>query len=167
MDTQSTYETAPATIMLATHCAACGRPLVDSVSVESGMGPECREKYGRWPAEIDRVAVNRLVHEIAMEQACDFGHASALHMLGAVRIVSRVANRFATVLTETEGDTVLVWSPRYDERLVDVMKRVPRQWDAARKCYVVQAGFKPSLWRALQSLSGWGYGPKGPFKLGT
>ena len=40
------YENAPATRMLATHCAACGRPLVDATSVETGMGPVCRERYG-------------------------------------------------------------------------------------------------------------------------
>lgn len=27
----SNYENAPATVMLATHCAMCARPLVDSV----------------------------------------------------------------------------------------------------------------------------------------
>jgi len=40
------YETAPATKMLATRCACCSRPLLDTVSVESGVGPDCRKKYG-------------------------------------------------------------------------------------------------------------------------
>ena len=40
------YENAPSTILLATHCAACNRPLRDAQSVEAGMGPDCREKYG-------------------------------------------------------------------------------------------------------------------------
>jgi len=40
------YENAPATVLLATHCACCGRPLVDAVSVEAGMGPHCRAKHG-------------------------------------------------------------------------------------------------------------------------
>lgn len=39
------YEDAKATKMLATHCAACGRPLVDASSVEYGVGPVCRKKY--------------------------------------------------------------------------------------------------------------------------
>lgn len=38
------YETAPSTILLATHCALCARPLGDAYSVEVGMGPVCREK---------------------------------------------------------------------------------------------------------------------------
>lgn len=40
------YEAAPATRMLATHCAACARPLVDAKSVETGMGPDCRKRHG-------------------------------------------------------------------------------------------------------------------------
>lgn len=39
------YEDAKSTKMLATRCAACGRPLRDATSVEAGMGPVCREKY--------------------------------------------------------------------------------------------------------------------------
>lgn len=42
----TTYENAPATKMLATACACCGRPLVDAVSVETGVGPDCRKKHG-------------------------------------------------------------------------------------------------------------------------
>lgn len=36
---------APAYALLATHCACCGRPLKDSVSVTRGIGPECFGKY--------------------------------------------------------------------------------------------------------------------------
>lgn len=42
----STYEIAPSTILLATHCALCGRPLRDADSVERGVGPDCAEKHG-------------------------------------------------------------------------------------------------------------------------
>ena len=42
----ATYESAPSTILLATHCACCNRPLRDAVSVEAGMGPDCRDKHG-------------------------------------------------------------------------------------------------------------------------
>lgn len=40
------YENAPATLLVATCCACCARPLVDAVSVETGVGPECRKKHG-------------------------------------------------------------------------------------------------------------------------
>ncbi len=41
-----TYENAPSTRLLATHCACCGRPLRDAPSVERGVGPDCAAKYG-------------------------------------------------------------------------------------------------------------------------
>lgn len=41
-----TYENAPSTKLLATHCACCGRALRDAKSVERGVGPDCAEKYG-------------------------------------------------------------------------------------------------------------------------
>lgn len=40
------YENAPATALVASHCACCSRPLVDAISVEAGVGPECRRKHG-------------------------------------------------------------------------------------------------------------------------
>lgn len=43
---QPGYENAPATQLLASYCACCSRPLVDSISVEAGIGPVCREKHG-------------------------------------------------------------------------------------------------------------------------
>jgi hypothetical protein len=63
----SDYENAPATAMLATHCCCCHRPLVDSKSVEMGIGPDCRAKYGfdiPVSGEARRKA-NKIVHKIA------------------------------------------------------------------------------------------------------
>lgn len=40
------YTAAPACEMLATHCCVCGLPLLDALSVELGIGPICRKKYG-------------------------------------------------------------------------------------------------------------------------
>lgn len=58
------YENAPATRMIAVYCACCSRPLVDSVSVEAGVGPECRKKHGYAEAqgEPDWSAVFAAVH---------------------------------------------------------------------------------------------------------
>jgi len=40
------YEDSPATKMLAVHCCCCGTALLDAVSVEAGIGPDCRKKHG-------------------------------------------------------------------------------------------------------------------------
>jgi len=45
------YENAPSTVLLASCCAICGRALRDAVSVEAGIGPDCREKYGYGEAQ--------------------------------------------------------------------------------------------------------------------
>jgi hypothetical protein len=45
------YELAPSTALVATDCALCGHPLRDAVSVEIGVGPICRKKYGYTEAQ--------------------------------------------------------------------------------------------------------------------
>jgi len=39
------YTDAAACKLLATHCVVCRRPLLDAVSVERGIGPDCFKKY--------------------------------------------------------------------------------------------------------------------------
>lgn len=115
------YETAPATQLVATDCACCGRPLVDAVSVETGIGPVCREKYGFLDevtssvealAEAQtilgatlsiegldaRSAANKIVHFIAAHESdahalarCQAG--VALVKIGFVRLAARLCER--------------------------------------------------------------------------
>jgi Family of unknown function (DUF6011) len=61
------YQDAPATKIMATHCACCGKPLLDAKSVEIGIGPVCRKKYG-YGADVPedaRKAANVLIHALA------------------------------------------------------------------------------------------------------
>lgn len=91
------YENSPACKLVATNCACCGAPLVDAISVETGMGPVCREKHGFYKPDLEvdilaivaalavalpeelyvatvkgistsREAANKLVHRAAIEQ---------------------------------------------------------------------------------------------------
>lgn len=57
---EHSYEEAPATKFLATHCCVCGRFLLEAESVETGIGPICRAKYG-----YDKVAVSAAVKDEA------------------------------------------------------------------------------------------------------
>lgn len=92
------YVNSPACVLVATNCACCGLPLVDAISVETGMGPVCREKHRFYQpdTEVDLIAVvtalavvlppdlyvtmvkgvetarqaaNKLVHRAAVEQS--------------------------------------------------------------------------------------------------
>ena len=75
------YENAPATLLLATHCCLCGRPLVDAESVECGIGPHCRkdkssdatpdwgavaDQLSLWVAEAPMDDARRIMFETAM-----------------------------------------------------------------------------------------------------
>ncbi len=57
------YENSPACKLIATTCCCCGHPLVDAVSVEAGIGPDCRKKWGYVEAQLepDWVAYDALI----------------------------------------------------------------------------------------------------------
>lgn len=91
------YESAPATMMLATNCACCARPLVDAQSVETGVGPICREKYlvADKVSPEARAEGNKLVHRIAtLQKGTEVIQAVArLKELGFVHVVERINKR--------------------------------------------------------------------------
>ncbi len=63
------YTAAPACTMLATNCCVCNRPLLDAVSVQMGIGPECRKKYmgkGQGASEAARTEANQIVYQLAL-----------------------------------------------------------------------------------------------------
>jgi hypothetical protein len=173
------YEQAPATKLLATHCAVCGRPLVDARSVELGIGPDCRKKHGYneadgpcdWPAVLDtlgnsdlaplfiddkadesRRLANLVVHHIAAAptSAGIPNLINALRALGFQKLSNRIAERLCIVKIEVTRDYISVVTP-YSERAVECMRLVPgRRWDRDSKSSLVPVAAKPELWRALQ-----------------
>jgi hypothetical protein len=173
------YENAPATELVATSCACCGRPLVDATSVETGVGPICREKHGfadaQWPPNWDRVApilaelgvtygggedpreiCNRIVHRIACEIDTPEVVArliEAVSGLGYVTLASRVAERYhgkLSVLVDEESGEYLLRSP-YSPELVDGLRTIRgRRWDREEKIWRLPAGARRKLWDALK-----------------
>jgi hypothetical protein len=171
------YETAPATKMLATFCACCSLPLVDAVSVETGVGPDCRKKHGfakpdtevpydaacTLVAEVPegaeivagtstvRELVNRLVYRIARDQsgAHVLTWTNAVRTLGYTKLAARIAKRLAAVEIEAEGDVYLVRA-RFSDVHLAAMRRVPgRRWDRENKCDRVPEASKAALLEAL------------------
>ena len=168
------HESAPATLLLATNCAACGRPLVDAVSAEMGIGPICRDRLGLENCADDelRAQANKIVWRIAREhdklRIAD--HAARLHLLGftalAKRIIQRIAGR-PSVNIEREDDLIIV-KTRFDEEAVALMRRVRgRRWDSERKVNTFPASSASELLDALrQAFPGeTAVGPKGKFVL--
>ena len=60
---------------VATNCVCCGRALSDAPSIEAGMGPHCREKYGydvaQEPADIEAAMEIVAPHRDALELPAD------------------------------------------------------------------------------------------------
>lgn len=105
------YENAPATKLLATACACCGRALVDAVSVETGIGPDCREKYGvTFDTTNDaHVEANALVFQVArkgMTAESARPIFDRLAALGFSVLADRIAKRFRTEVTRVDVEAL-------------------------------------------------------------
>jgi len=190
----STYENAPATLLLATSCCCCGRPLVDAISVETGVGPECRKRYGfneaQGPADWDAVAkfaegldfpcsggdarkaVNVLVHRVAVGTAGDVVKTvGAIGALGYTKLAARLASRVAKVTITVEGEDLAIVTA-YSEESVNALRSVPgRRWvkneggRGGKTTFPLSS--RRALFNALTSLfpGAYGVGPKGMFQF--
>lgn len=165
------YESAPATLLVATQCAVCARPLVDSESVNTGMGPECRKKHGYTidaPADARNTA-NRLVHGIALDRnsldslkACD-----TLESLGFTKLAAILRKRIASIVVTITDGRYAVKTP-YNPDTVDAMRRIPgRRWDAEGKVNTFPASSARELFDLLKRYhaGALAIGPKGPFQV--
>jgi hypothetical protein len=171
------YEDAPATAMLATHCAVCGRPLVDAASVEAGIGPDCRRKhgYGEQIAPEARAEANRLVHGIAVERHARTPDAAKIvkaiadvHALGLVALARVLADRLATVKIDGCDDGRYEVRTPYSEDAAAAFRTVcGRRWDCERKVNTFPADARGSLWAVLKALyaGSIAVGPRGPFVI--
>jgi hypothetical protein len=169
----TTYESAPAARMLATFCAACGRPLCDAASVEAGMGPDCRDKYGVTSLdEASRKEANQLVYQIALDQTGPEVAAALakLRQLGADaladRITKRLASEYAVVIND-EGARFSLKAP-YNPDLVNDLRRIEgRRWEAARKLTTFPNNAKAAVWAVIKRhyAGRRGLGPKGEFTI--
>jgi hypothetical protein len=157
------YEAAPATALVATHCALCGRPLVDAESVERGIGPVCADKYGAaaGPTE-NRATANQLIWEIAAQPAANDVPAkvSALRVLGYARVADRIAERLVpdmgTIRVAYEGNRLVIDPEGLSDdafgALLTVLRSVPgRRWEPSRKVNTVPVSQKRALWDGLRA----------------
>lgn len=164
------YVNAPATRMLAINCAVCGRPLVDSISVETGIGPECRKKYGYnvvVPEEV-RAEANQIVHAIAVEQGglTVAQAANRLRGIGFVKLADTILRRVSDVTIYDAGDGYRV-TFRFNADAVDDLRRVPgRRWfPKPEKMWYVPYSSRRELheWLRRNFQGAVIMGPKGPF----
>lgn len=149
------YETLNSTRILATRCAVCARPLRDAVSVELGIGPDCREKYGYSECinEGNRERANQLIYLVADAQTGieAVTAARALKELGFVKLASKIATRLFDVRIERIAPGTLAISTPYTQAGVDAFRQVPgRQWNKELCANVVPEANKNQVWAALK-----------------
>lgn len=177
----SDYENAPATKMLSANCAVCGRPLVDAISVEMGIGPECRKEYDGGITAAVQSEANKIVHGAAL--AAGLGRinevlaaADKVEALGLAVLANKMRRRFKSAerLAEIEIEgpfdgTYRVVTPyrrKESARFVAAWRAVPgRRW--VNGANLIPAGSKNALWALLKEFFGGRYvkGPKGVFRI--
>jgi hypothetical protein len=153
------YENAPATKLLATHCCICGRPLVEALSIETGIGPICREESGY---DVDaapeaRATVNAIVYRIAAGIPLDelIPAIETIRAFGFAKLADTLLKRKATVTIEDRGDGTLAVHTPYHSDFVSRLKTVTpwRKWSPEIKAWVISRGGEDTarkLWTAIK-----------------
>ena len=174
------YENAVATKMLATHCVACGRALVDAVSVEMGIGPECRDGNDGGIPDDKREAANAFVFKaaIAAQEGRVFevmALADKVQELGLAGLADKVRRRFneaavkAEITIEEKDGMYTVDTPfrrKDSDAFVNAWRQVPgRRWKDGKN--VVPVASKNELYALLKRFFGgrFAMGPKGAFRI--
>lgn len=173
----SGYQSAPATARLATRCCICARPLLDAVSVERGIGPECRKKHLRGTHQLPeaiRAEGNRIIAQAALD-AEDFdvpaiiNHATRLRELGFATVADKMMARFIDISIEDKDGKLHVRHPFMLSANPDWGRLFPGSWRQEIKARVVvndTPNKRRLMWLLATHFPGkWAMGPKGPFKL--
>jgi hypothetical protein len=174
------YTAAPACQLLATNCCCCGRPLVDSVSVELGIGPECRggDNAGidsHTQSECNRITLAAAVAaqrgDIVAVRACS----EAIRAMGLDGLADKIGKRFVNAerlakITIVEDGAVLRVKTPYKRSsstdFVNAWRNIPgRRWFNGAN--VVPVTSKAQLWALLKQYfpGEFGKGPQGVFKI--
>ena len=84
---------APSSLLVAVFCGACGLPLVDAVSIETGIGPVCRRKHGyeNTQADANWPLARLLLGPVACLDMAEVGESRDWAHAVANRICHRVA----------------------------------------------------------------------------
>jgi len=174
------YENAPATKMLATNCVICGRPLCDAISVQLGVGPECRKEYDGGISEDIRAKANELVFKAAIvaqngEIASVQRYAEEIRKLGLDKLANKVgkrfrnADRYTEIVLSVEGGDYRVETPfrrGAKKEFIDAWRKIPGRRFRNNANYVPLVQ-KQALWKLLRRFFGGKFakGPKGLFRI--
>lgn len=157
------YENSPACLLLATHCACCGRALVDAKSVETGVGPECRKRHGYATAEgCPDWAVTLSALGAAAEADARFGELAfkVVGLMGDTRVAANlVMHRIAAAQTGAAVGHLVValrglGYRKMAERTADRLGSVLVEVDAATGVHAVFAPYSVEFTDAMRKVPG-------------
>jgi hypothetical protein len=174
------YLDAPATKLANTFCCCCGKKLGDSLSIELGIGPECRDGNDEGLTAEQQTACNKLTHAAAVAaQRGDIEHVRAIaeeiRAIGLSNLADKVSERFvnaerlAKIVITQDGNMLRVQTPykrSAGQDFVNAWRNVPgRRWSNGAN--VVPVTSKPQLWALLKQYfpGEFGKGPNGVFKI--
>jgi hypothetical protein len=177
------YENSPACKMLASQCAICGRPLVDAVSIQRGMGAECYDHiegdFVNVPDAVRKQA-NELVFKAAIaaqngEISTVQGYAEQIRALGLDKLANKVgkrfrnADRYTEIVLSVEGGDYRVETPfrrGAKKEFIDAWRKIPGRRFRNNANYVPLVQ-KQALWKLLRRFFGGKFakGPKGLFRI--
>ena len=174
------YQDATSTKLLFSNCVVCGRPLVDAISVEHGIGPECRKGQNFGINEETQKACNKLVYEASVN--CMAGKidrvnecADAIQELGLNELASKIRKRFknarknVSIEVKEQGDYYSVKTPfRRGEKdaFIQAWRDIKgRIYENGRNYIPVDK--KTELWNVLKKFfpGKYGEGDKGIFRI--
>ena len=183
------YTAAPACALLATRCCVCSRPLVDSRSVETGIGPICAEKFGyggegEGLSQEARSEANALVYKIAAQQTGVSVVVALVRLreLGFSRLAARIWERVAALATVVIEEAPLSPAARpgalpllrvsapYVEAATSDWRAIPgRRFDRETKANLVPSTQRAALWALLRAHypGAVGVSPRGAFVIST
>lgn len=124
--------------LFATHCLCCGRPLVDAISVETGVGPVCRQRYeyDRHTNREDQLIANRLIHEAALNDTPDkrlLEIAEDLDTLNYKGVATKIRDRF-------------VQNPVAHHRIAFTITREPAIFGRGQRAHTMEAFVIKNTW---------------------
>ena len=176
------YENATATKLLATKCCCCGRPHVDSISVELGIGPESRNGTRGGISKSAQEACNRLTHHASL--LATQGNIEGVRevseevkKLGLIELAEKINKRFVNAerlskIQITQNGNVLSVKTPFKRSLGEDFKiawrEIPgRRWNSKNKTNDVPVESKRELWNLLTRFfpGEYGRGPQGVFKI--
>jgi len=178
------YVNAPQTKFLATNCIVCGRPLVDAISVELGIGPDCRKGYDANINSDTQDQCNELTLKAAL--AAQDGYipevnriAQEIEDLGLKNLANKIRRRFvnakrnAKVIISMSSDNkyYIVKTPYVrsrKEEFVTAWRAIKgRFYKRKNKQNYVPVERRAELWALLQEFfeGQYGLGPLGVFRI--